>query len=103
MKLADVQAEVMRQVQLSDKLSKLSTEELMCFGVTGLNEEAGEVAGLLCREVYKKQQLPHDKWYEELGDVLWYLAVAAHAAGCSLEQLWDYNVNKLQERYPECK
>lgn len=69
----------------------------------GLNEEAGEVAGLACRECWKKIPMPRYKWLEELGDVLWYLTAATMAKGLTLEELWQYNVEKLEGRYGELR
>lgn len=103
MVMTDVEHEVARQISLSPKLSKLSKEDMLCFAVTGLNEEAGEVAGLLCREVYKSVNMPHEKWLEELGDVLWYLTAALHAKGITYQELWDYNMKKLEGRYGELR
>ena len=101
MAMVNVENHVRNDITNSPKLKELSAKQLLCFGVTGLNEEAGEVAGLLCREVYKKAEMPQEKWIEELGDVLWYLIAATIAKGLTLEQLWEYNVSKLKERYGE--
>lgn len=76
---------------------------LQSFAVMGLNEEAGEVAGLACRECYKGLPMPRYRWLEELGDVLWYLTAATVAKGLTLEDLWNYNVEKLEGRYGELK
>jgi NTP pyrophosphatase (non-canonical NTP hydrolase) len=38
---------------------------------------------------------------DELGDVLWYLAEAATAAGLNLDEIAQENVDKLFKRYPE--
>jgi NTP pyrophosphatase (non-canonical NTP hydrolase) len=38
---------------------------------------------------------------EEVGDVLWYLALVCRAAGISLEEAAQANIKKLQVRYPE--
>lgn len=99
----ELEAYIKQSIKHSSKLDKLSDEQMLCFAVTGLNEEAGEVAGLLCREVYKKADMPEYKWLEELGDVLWYLTAATLARGLTLEQLWQYNVEKLEGRYGEVR
>lgn len=103
METRELEKYVAKHIELSPKLSQLSLEQKLCFAVTGLNEEAGEVAGLLCREVYKKADMPQYKWLEELGDVLWYLIAACNAKGITLEELWQYNVEKLEGRYGELK
>lgn len=89
--------------QIARDLSQHNHHELMAMMVTGLTEEAGEVAGLYKREL---RQLPKDferctleHYKEELGDVLWYLVGVAHTHGLTLQEIWDYNVDKLEERY----
>lgn len=99
----ELEAYIKKSIQNSPKLDQLSEEQMLCFAVTGLNEEAGEVAGLLCREVYKKADMPEYKWLEELGDVLWYLIAATISKGMTLEELWQYNVEKLEGRYGELR
>lgn len=99
----ELETYIKESIESSKKLSSLSAEQMLCFAVTGLNEEAGEVAGLLCREVYKKADMPEYKWLEELGDVLWYLTAATIARGFTLEELWKYNIEKLEDRYGEVR
>ena len=48
----ELEAYIKKSIKSSPKLDQLTDEQMLCFAVTGLNEEAGEVAGLLCREVY---------------------------------------------------
>lgn len=111
METKEIEAYVAKQIKLSPKLRSMLDEqsgrdefpELQSFAVMGLNEEAGEVAGLACRECWKKIPMPRYKWLEELGDVLWYLTAAAIAKGCTLEELWNYNVEKLEGRYGELR
>ena len=75
------------------------TEQLLNFACLGLAEEAGEVAGLATRELWKQMPQDPDHWLEELGDVLWYLTAAAACRGYTLEDLYNYNVKKLEDRY----
>ena len=103
MNTQELEAYIKKSIKCSPKLDQLTDEQMLCFAVTGLNEEAGEVAGLLCREVYKKTYMPDYKWLEELGDVLWYLTAATLARGLTLEELWQYNVEKLEGRYAELR
>lgn len=115
METKEIEAYVAKQIELSPKLQPMLEPKydatsgknefpvLQSFAVMGLNEEAGEVAGLACRECYKKKVMPRYKWLEELGDVLWYLTAATMAKGLTLEELWNYNVEKLEGRYGELR
>lgn len=111
METKEIEAYVVKQIKLSPKLRSMLDEKsdknefptLQSFAVMGLNEEAGEVAGLACRECWKKIPMPRYKWLEELGDVLWYLTAATMAKGLTLEELWQYNVEKLEGRYGELR
>lgn len=75
--------------------------QMMFFG---LAEEAGEVAGLRKRELRgfekDKQRTNIEEYIGELGDVLWYLTGCCISLGITLDEIWDYNCKKLQERYP---
>ena len=73
--------------------------KLLNFACLGLAEEAGEVAGLATRELWKAMTQNAEHWLEELGDVLWYLTAAAACRGYTLEDLYNYNVKKLEDRY----
>lgn len=70
-------------------------------GLMGLCGEAGE-----CIDIYKKHlfqghtDLDTDHLAEELGDVAWYLAEAAYAIGYSLDDIFEMNIDKLKQRYP---
>ena len=67
----------------------------------GLAEEAGEVLGLVRKRVYQQREAPRDKLVEELGDVLWCLAMTAESLGVTLEEVAAANVAKLQRRHPD--
>ena len=99
--LNEIQISICDQIarDLSDK-SDLALQSIM---ISGLTEEAGEVAGLFKREL---RNLPKDQlrctrehYVEELGDVLWYLTGVAMTHGITLQEVWDYNVQKLEDRY----
>lgn len=69
----------------------------------GLAEEAGEVAGIGKRILrgYDKDKTvaTPEHLCEELGDVLWYLAGIADGFDLTLDDIWEYNRKKLEERY----
>lgn len=67
----------------------------------GLAGEAGETAELIKKHLYHRAPLDKEKVRKELGDVLWYVATLAHAAGLTLSDVALGNVDKLRTRYPE--
>lgn len=74
---------------------------LLFNGVMGLNGEAGECIDLLKKVLFQGHELDHNELAKELGDVAWYLAVAAHAIGFDLETVLQMNIDKLKARYPD--
>lgn len=85
-----------------------SQQDKLLHGILGISGEAGEVADL-----YKKftfQYRGRDRtatWFNEelsleLGDLLFYTALAARAGlGLTLKDLAHKNIRKLQARYPD--
>ena len=99
--LAEVQDSVNYQVY-RDYECALS-ERTQSLTILGLAEEAGEVAGLMKRQLRNNSRdvgkVTRVRYIEELGDVLWYLAACCDQVGTSLEEIWDYNKIKLERRY----
>lgn len=67
----------------------------------GLAGEAGEFANLVKKMTAHGHPFDPASLKDELGDVLWYLAEAATAAGLDLNEIAQENVDKLLKRYPE--
>ena len=99
--LAEIQKEVAKQVA-RDYGSEI-TIQLRTNIALGLAEEAGEVAGLMKRVLrnFPKDRVRATKetFIEEMGDVLWYLTACCEVQGTNLEEIWEYNKQKLEERY----
>lgn len=75
-------------------------KEWLCNVGLGLAGEAGEVADLIKKIAFHGHPLDRDKLMDEMGDVLWYLALAAEVLGMSLDEIANRNIDKLWERYP---
>ena len=72
------------------------------YPALGLASEAGEVAGKI-KKVLRDQggdfeAAPIGSIRDELGDVLWYLAVLAADLGLSLDEIATQNLEKLGSR-----
>lgn len=72
----------------------------MAFGALEIAAESGEIANVVYKHLFQGHQLDKSKLLEELGDILWGVAVLAYSSGYSLEQVANYNTTKLRKRYP---
>ena len=96
MEMNRYQAKAMRT--LNPKLTKRT--DILLEGLMGLNGEAGEAIEIVKKYEFQGHKLDTRKLIEELGDALWYIAECAEALGYSLEDIAEFNLNKLNERYP---
>ena len=69
--------------------------------VVGLAGEVGELASSWEKAAYYGQSYDAEHLKEELGDCLWYVALACNAMGISLADVMEANLRKLAVRYPE--
>ena len=67
----------------------------------GLSGETGEVTDIIKKHLHQGHNLDKEHLVEELGDVAWYLALAADTIGVSLEEILTRNIEKLKCRYPD--
>lgn len=67
----------------------------------GLGGESGEVLDDIKKREYHGRDISTKHTSEELGDVLWYVANLATQLGYSLEDIVEYNIYKLKNRYPD--
>lgn len=70
-------------------------------GVFGVVTEAGELmADVKKAKIYGKE-VERERLIDEMGDVMWYLALLSDAIGTNFEEIWEKNIKKLQVRFPE--
>jgi NTP pyrophosphatase (non-canonical NTP hydrolase) len=67
----------------------------------GLVTEAGEFQDMLKKHLYYGRELDEVNLKEEIGDMLWYCAIALEALDADFESVMQTNINKLRARYPE--
>lgn len=70
-------------------------------GVMGLNGEAGECIDLVKKWRFQGHPLDARRLMDELGDVLWYVAITASGLSYSLDEIMQHNIDKLRLRYPD--
>lgn len=69
--------------------------------VMGISTEAGEVLDILKKDIFYNREFDRIHFLKELGDVMWYVAMAADIVDSSLEEVMQMNIDKLRARYPE--
>lgn len=80
--------------------NKNDYQEMLLIGALGLCGEAGEVADTIKKWKAQGHALDPDKVIEEIGDVLWYIALVATSLNYSLCEVATLNIEKLKLRYP---
>jgi len=87
----------------SPVVSRLQETGLMrtLHAAMGMSGETGELMDIIKKSVIYGKPLDQDHLKEELGDVLYYMAILIDELGLDFETVMQHNVNKLQKRYPQ--
>lgn len=85
----------------TDHGNDISRDEMLKCWALGITGEAGEVADIIKKHFYHGWAMDREKMKKELGDVLWYLSMAARDSGFTLEEIATANIDKLRKRYPD--
>ena len=80
---------------------ELSKRDVLINSVMGLCGESGETIDIVKKWIAHGHELDKAHLAEELGDIAWYLAEAATALDMDLEDIFQANIEKLKNRYPE--
>jgi len=89
--------EAARQRVATDNMLRTTRLLHACLGLSG---EVGELSAAAERWVYYGHDLDAGNVKEEVGDCLWYLALACNALGLDMAQVMEANIAKLRQRYP---
>ena len=79
----------------------MSSEGMVLNGVMGLCGEAGECVDYYKKVIFQGHDFDPNKLIDELGDVLWYIAITAAGLGTTLSGIATHNSEKLRQRYPD--
>ena len=69
-----------------------------CLGLAG---EVGELNDMVKKWLFHEKELDEQRLKQELGDVMWYVAMMCQSMGWELEDVLQTNIDKLKARYPE--
>ena len=86
--------------KISNRLQDKSMIRLLHAGM-GLATESAEFLDALKKAIYYGKKLDKVNLAEEMGDILWYCAIALDELGVSFEEVMEKNIAKLEARYPE--
>ena len=78
----------------------LSWEQANLNWALGIAGESGEFCELIKKHVFHDKPMNPEDAKKELGDILYYVAMAAANLGLKLEDVAQANCDKLRSRYP---
>lgn len=82
-----------------DRLQNIHTVRLL-HAAMGLCTESGEFMDMMKKHILYGKPLDEVNLKEELGDKLWYVALALDELKTTFEQIFETNIAKLRARYP---
>lgn len=87
--------------QLAMRTAKpLPVQDDLLHAALGLTGEAGEFADCIKKHWVYGQALDRENAIEEIGDLLWFCALACNALDIDMGQVAAMNIDKLRKRYP---
>ena len=78
----------------------LDKKDVLINSVMGLCGESGEAIDIMKKWLMQGHELDREHLVRVLGDVAWYLAEAATALDVPLEAVFQGNLDKLRQRFP---
>lgn len=82
-----------------DRISNKQAARLV-HALLGIGSESGELQDQLKRHLVYGKELDIVNLKEELGDLMWYCALALDEIGSSFDEVMAMNIAKLRARYP---
>lgn len=70
-------------------------------GIIGIATESGELIESVIKSLVNNKEIDRVNLSEEIGDVLWYVALLCNTFGFSIENIMQQNIDKLKLRFPE--
>ena len=70
-------------------------------GAIGIATESGELLDAIKKAIFYQKPADIVNVKEELGDLMWYIALICHNFGWTFEEIQKLNIEKLKKRYPD--
>lgn len=94
----------LNQKDIKEKVKELKDSDFrVLHGIIGIATEASELLTAIHSKLTEEESkdLDYVNLKEEIGDILWYMAIMADSIGFSFEEVADKVIAKLKVRYPE--
>ena len=91
---------------VSDNYSEISNRLVgqkeidLLHAALGMQTEAAEFSDMLKKAIFYGKTIDQVNLKEEIGDMLWYAALALRALNSDFESVMERNIDKLKSRYP---
>lgn len=76
-------------------------EERLVCAVLAMAGEVGELANHIKKGIWHAHGVDPEFVLEELGDICWYIAETATSMNIHLDNVAEFNIDKLKQRYPQ--
>jgi NTP pyrophosphatase (non-canonical NTP hydrolase) len=86
---------------VSNQFNHDFVDHLLQHAIDGIASEAGELVDARKKTLYYGTVFDRTNAIEELGDLMYYIQLAASRLNVTLEDLKRINIAKLRKRYPE--
>jgi NTP pyrophosphatase (non-canonical NTP hydrolase) len=97
--LKEYQQHALRTAPIPGQSIKVDAD--LVHGAIGVITEGGELLDAIKKHVYYGKPLDVVNLREEIGDVMWYLALLCRATNTDLSAVASTNIDKLRARFPD--
>lgn len=82
-------------------VERMTGSARVIHAIFGLFTEIGELVDIFKRHIFYGKPIDLTNMDEEIGDVLWYLAILMDFCGVDFQSCMRRNIQKLESRYPD--
>lgn len=87
------------QFGVSDIKERIGVNTL--HGILGIATEGVELIQAINKTIVTKEEFDVVNMKEEIGDIMWYIALLCNTHNIDLKQVMQTNIDKLKQRFPE--
>lgn len=101
-KIIDTYIEDAKRTESLPNIEGLSEKQIrLIHAQMGMQTESSEFTDAIKKHIFYGKKLDEVNLREEIGDMLWYIAIALDCLGSDFETEMKINIDKLKARYPE--